>query len=218
LSSEFLEKLLKQDSVESIAKQLKIPQLDQLMENKEKKSNLFEIENAIDRYYYNKIIEFTKTLPEGKTLYANFLKNEIDMQNIKTLLRLKREGVKQNDIVKYFFYGGRRLGKETLLRLAGQDMGEIIQSLEKMGYSKIMKQGLEKLKEKKTLIDMEIDLNNYLLNEASLMLHQNPLSVDIILGYMFAKEIEIRNIKTIIKGRQLGLKDDFIERSVIVGA
>jgi len=33
---------------------------------------------------------------------------------------------------------------------------------------------------------------------------------------MFAKEVELMNLKTIVKSRQLGLKEDFISKQLIV--
>ena len=69
---------------------------------------------------------------------------------------------------------------------------------------------------KMTHLSVILHLNHYLLDRAALLLHQNPLSIDVILGYMFAKEVEIRNLKTLIKGRQLGLDEDFINRELIV--
>src|SRR3989344_8045105 len=50
--------------------------------------NLFEIENALDRHYYEEIIEFTSKIPHQGKLFKEFLKYEIDAMNIKTILRL----------------------------------------------------------------------------------------------------------------------------------
>jgi len=54
-----------------------------------------------------------------------------------------------------------------------------------------------------------------LLKQSILLLHQHPLSVDVILGYMFAKDIEVRNLKIIVKGKQLGLSEEFIESQLV---
>ena len=64
-------------------------------------------------------------------------------------------------------------------------------------------------------MDLEINFFKYLLEKSILMLHQNPLSIDVILGYMFAKEIEVRNLKILIKGKQLNLKEEFIENQLV---
>ena len=65
------------------------------------------------------------------------------------------------------------------------------------------------------MITLETELYKYLLQQSILLLHQHPLSVDVILGYMFAKDIEIRNVKIIVKGKQLGLNEEFIENQLV---
>lgn len=59
-------------------------------------------------------------------------------------------------------------------------------------------------------------LYKYLLEKSILLQHQHPLSIDIILGYMFAKEIETRNLRVIAKGKQLGLSNEFIESQLVM--
>ena len=54
-----------------------------------------------------------------------------------------------------------------------------------------------------------------LLKKALAMTRQRPLFADSIIGYMFAKEIEARNLKLMIKGKQLKLEDSFIEEQLI---
>jgi vacuolar-type H+-ATPase subunit C/Vma6 len=46
--------------------------------------------------------------------------------------------------------------------------------------------------------------------------HQNPLSIQNILDYMFGKHNESINLMRIIKGKQLGVDDAFIESMVII--
>ena len=90
----------------------------------------------------------------------------------------------------------------------------LISFLQNAGYSRLAKE-IEKKKE--SLVAIELLLNKYLLDRIILLLHQHPLSVDVIMGYLFAKEIEIKNLKTIVKGKQLGMKEEFIENEIVVG-
>ena len=62
---------------------------------------------------------------------------------------------------------------------------------------------------------LETELYKHLLKQSILLLHQHLLSVDVILGYMFAKDIEVRNLRIIIKGKQLGLSEQFMESQLI---
>lgn len=217
LSKEYFLTLLKKESVEDIAKAIRFIDLSHAVKVFKESKNLFEIENKLDRYYYETLLTFTKKIPGQGSLFKEFLENEIDILNIKTILRLKREGMPAKEIERYVFFSGARLKKQALLKLAHlPDVAAVIASLKKYGYAKLLDEGEERLKKEKSLIDIEIQLNHYLLDRAGLLLHQNPLSIDVILGYMFAKEVEIRNLKTLIKGKQLGLDEDFISKELVI--
>ena len=80
-------------------------------------------------------------------------------------------------------------------------------------YSKI----LPELKETKgALLRIEIALESMLLEKSILLFHQHPLTVDVVLGYMFAKEIEVRNLRIIIKSKKLEFTEDYIKDLVMV--
>jgi len=64
---------------------------------------------------------------------------------------------------------------------------------------------------------LETILAKKLLDQAVKMLHQNPLSVDVILGYLFAKEVEIKNLKMLTKGKQLKMDESFLRSIMVVG-
>ncbi|PIN86730.1 ATP synthase A1 subunit C [Candidatus Woesearchaeota archaeon CG10_big_fil_rev_8_21_14_0_10_44_13] len=218
LDESFFTDLSKKESVEEIVRSLNFIRFDNLKEAvhsyKEKKS-LFELENAIDHDYYSYLLEFAKRMPKQGLFFREFVENEIDMLNLRVMLRLKKEKANKREIKRYLFYPGAKLGPQELNRLSeADDLGSMIKSLSKEGYGKISRE-LEKSKD--SIIMMELKLNKFLLDRAALLLHQHPLSIEVILGYMLAKEIEIRNLKTIIKGKQLGMKEEFIESQLVIG-
>ncbi|MFO8015765.1 MAG: ATP synthase A1 subunit C [Candidatus Woesearchaeota archaeon] len=216
LGEEYLSALADKQSVEEIISSLKFMRFDNLKEvlpGYREKGNLFDLENAIDKDYYSYLLAFARKLPRQGHLFRQFVENEIDIINIRILLRLKQQGLSGDEIGKYFLCPGARLGRKDLDRLAGMDSTEsIINAMKRAGYG-FMPKGVEK---KESLMEIELVLNKHLLDKAALLLHQHPLSVDVILGYMFAKEIEIRNLKTIIKGKQLGMQEDFIEKEIVM--
>lgn len=205
--------MLKKESIEDIARSIPFIDLRHAVETFKEQNNLFEIENALDKYFYSNLIAFTQRIPQEGTLFRTFLEHEIDFLNMKTILRLKREGFRPEEIRTYLFFSGARLKKDTLTAMTNMaDVHDIIKAFSKHGYERALG---NTEKQNSTVMDVEIQLNHYLLDRAALLLHQNPLSIDVILGYMFAKEIEIRNLKTIIKGKQLGVDDAFISKELV---
>ncbi len=211
----YLEELMKKENVEEILTTLKGLKLKDSLKDFKETGNLFEIENLLERYYYKNTAKFIETIPQG-TLFREFLQIEIDILNITTLLRLKKEKFGKEDINKYLLYGGKHLGQARLQKLVQMERAEdIVESLKATEYGKIIGEAEEAVK-KGNLSEVEVVLNRYLLGKTALLLHQHPLSIDVILGYMFAKEMEIRNLKTIIKGKQLGLEEGFIEKELVI--
>ena len=220
LSLDFLKKLIEFETMEKILQNIKIfdfTNFKEAIKEFEEKNILAPIENSLDKAYYKEILEFTKELPiEGK-LFKDFLIQEIEIKNLLTLIRLKRENLNKNEIQKYLFFSGdREAGKDLNKLLSVDNIEDITKKVGKKDYKNILEEGFKNLSETNSLISLETELYKYLLDRCILLLHQHPLSVDVILGYMFAKEIEVRNLRILIKGKQLGLKEDFIEKQLVV--
>ncbi len=217
LKKTVLTNLIHKDSVEEGVELLQkmIPDLNmkKALEAYKENNNLFELENVLDHYYYNNLLAFAETIAGQGELFKIFLLHEIDILNIKTILRLKREKIEAREIEKYLFYGGARLDKKTLLKIIKiDDLGIIIERIKKAGYSKTLGNNMEN----SSLIDIENHLKHYLLERANLLMHQHTLSINVILGYLLAKEIETRNLKILVKGKRLGLEESFLERELVI--
>ncbi|MDO8740495.1 MAG: ATP synthase A1 subunit C [Candidatus Woesearchaeota archaeon] len=212
--------LMKLATIEDVLKNAGMIPFDELKEAVESYKNentLAMIEAALDRSYYNELLQFTKRLSRQEKLFREFIEGEIEILNIMTILRLKRENLDSNSIKKYLFFSGKKDKDSELMKLLNaEDLDELLKLLEKKQYGAIIKDGLKILNEKGTIIDLEIGLYKFLLKKSMLLQHQHPLSVDVILGYMFAKEIEVRNLKTIIKGKQLNMDETFIENQLVM--
>lgn len=217
-SLDFFNKLLEYDDLIEVLKHSNLfdfLNFSNPIKDFEEKNSLVSIENKMDSLYFKEMLDFTKFLPVQGQLFKNFLHQEIEVRNLLTLVRLKNEKLDRNEIKNYLIFSGENEIDSKLIKLLDTDLDNLMESLEKKDYSKILKNGLNNLKEKNSLIDLEINFFKYLLEKSILMLHQNPLSIDVILGYMFAKEIEVRNLKILIKGKQLNLKEEFIENQLV---
>jgi len=217
LSQEFLFGLLKKQTIEDILKNLKIidfRQLEKAYESFKKNNMLIEIENTLDKYYYNEVLGFLEEIPKQGKLFKEFLEAEIGILNIITMLRLKRENLSKDIIKNYLFLENMDGYSRKLLN--AKDLEEFLSLLEQSKYKQLLKEAIKKVSESKSIIPVEMMLYKYLLEKSVLLQHQHPLSIDIILGYMFAKEIEARNLRVIAKGKQLNLSNEFIESQLVI--
>ena len=219
LSLEFLNKLAEME-IKEILNNLKVIEFSYLKDAYKafkEKNSLATLENALDHFYYASIYEFTKKLPSEGGLFREFLETEIEMLNIINIIRLKRENFDKKDIKEYIFSSKEHEKNRKINALLDiNDLNTLMKALEKEEYGSIIKKGLEEYEKNASLIELEIGLYRHLLKKSAVLMHQHPLSIDVILGYMFAKEIEVRNLRIILKGKQLSLEEDFIEKQLIV--
>ncbi len=199
---EFFHELLKKEKVSDIVRMLPF-------EIAVKESNdLFVIENALDKVYVEKMIWLSSRLKGQGKAFKEFLDAELDIVNIKIMLRLKHEGMGKNEILKYVIHPrsaiARLIEKETV-----RDMVSALQRMKILTFH-------ESKSESELFTQAEIDLDTALLKKEVLLMHQFPLTVNVILGFMFAKEIEVRNLKVLLKGKQLGLEDSYLESLMAV--
>jgi V/A-type H+-transporting ATPase subunit C len=216
LSLDFLYKLAEME-LKDIINNLKITKsslLEKAYKGFLEEGDLRGLETALDHTYYKGVLDFTKKVPKGGKLFRDFLNTEIEIFNIITLFRLKRENIDAKEIEKYLFAGWKN--KELISLCKMENLSEIGKKLENKKYGGIIKKGLEEFEKTGSLVELEIGLKRYLLKRSIMLMHEHPLSIDVILGYMFAKEVEVRNLRIIIKGKQLGLDEDFIERQLVV--
>ena len=219
LSHDFLRSLLKKESIEEILKNIKM--IDFLLfkeglKNLHEDKSLIGIENALDKYYYSSLLKFSEMLPKEGALFKNFLLKEVEILNTLTLLRLKKANFSKEIVKNFIILSGDKQKDQKIINLANaKDINELSKAFDKTSYKNIIAKGMEEFNKSSSLIELETELYKHLLRQSILFMHQYPLSIDVILGYMFAKEMEVRNLRIIIKGKQLGLSEQFIESQLI---
>jgi V/A-type H+-transporting ATPase subunit C len=216
LSREYLHEIMKKESIEEVLKNNKLVDFslfEKGLNYLKEKNSLVMIENALDRYYYNNLIEFSKMLPEESALFKSFLVKEVEILNILTLLRLKKSKIGNTRELIITARGSINPKITKMSEL--NDLDALIKALGDTKYKTAIDKGISDFNATGSLITLETELYKYLLKHITLFLHKHPLSVDVILGFMLAKDIEIRNLRILIKGKQLGLEEDFIEKQLV---
>ena len=220
LKKEDLDRFMAMESVEKMLHELpflrkKKVELDRALKHLKEHNSLLFVENLLDHSYLDFVLGFTQRIPVQGALFKDFLEYEIDVLNVKTILRLKAVGVKEVDINEHLFYSGKVLHRGKLQELLKTDFSGVLELLSKTAFKHVVS-SLKGSAEKSDFTLLELGLDNYLLKTASRLLHQHPLSVDVILGFLFAKDIEVRNLRTMIKGKQLKLENQFIEQQLVM--
>lgn len=220
-SQKFYDVLIEAEDVPSVVQDLDIDQKSKsiLLKQFHETGSLTALENFLDRQYYEFIATLCEQIPKEGALFKEFLMYEVDVLNVKILLRLKLGKISPEDIKKNLYTYGLLLHKsflQKIVKLSKLDIDNILVELEKTELGSIIKEHHREIGEQGILMNLEIKLDKWLLKKATLLLHQHPLTIDTILGYLFAKELETRNLMVITKGKQLGLEEQFLESQLIV--
>lgn len=220
-SEEYLNQLVAMDGPRDILDALKkkgdiiIP--DDVIASFEKGGNLAPIEDYLDKLYYERLLRTILPNSKRETLFLSFIKTEIDVVNLRTLLKLKLAKLTTDRITPYFVKGGRELDLAELNRLASiESFDTMVDDLAKLPFYEGIKDGLDKAKKTGTLAEVTLGLQRYLINEASKFSHEYPLSVLPIIDYLIRKQIEVDNIRVIARGKASGMDPDVIKNLLVM--
>jgi len=174
------------------------------------------VEDKLDRMYYQDLLKAAPGSDVPSALFNRLMRMEVDTQNLDSLLRLKRDEAEPGAILEHMLPGGYEVTRGELSRLATLSWGELVGALEKFSYWESIRERITAMRPGDTLRDVETALYKRLAEKAFAFSGSYPLSVLPIMGYIFAKRIEVDNIRTIARGKVAGLPDDVITRNLVL--
>ena len=174
---------------------------------------LVPLENAVDRAYFDAMLDDGVPGDRATELYEEFLQAEIDFRNVRNALRIGRAEV-DLDPADYFIEGGRLFDETELRQLAG-NRTELIERLRASVYGDEIADALDDLEDADSLVGFENALEEALLSYSDHLSYVYPLSVCPVLAFVLAKEREVDNIRAIARGREAGLSEAEIEEELV---
>lgn len=160
----------------------------------------------LDRAMYQHIFDVCK-LKKNRFVLDYFM-IQADLINIRSFLRVKRIG-ETFEFLKGLLLPGSRLGEDFFLDAMGGPVEDIVLKLGHTGYSKVVTKGVEEYVKTGSLSVYERLMDDYLLDYVKAA-RWNPLGIEPIIGYLLAKENEIRIIRIIMVGKINNLPADII--------
>lgn len=186
-------------------------------------ADLAEIETAFDKAYFTYILTFVSQIKKQGEAIKRLVYHEIINANILALMRLKRENIDPKVIVRYLIPIDPKFDA-LLQRIAETDEKETsINLIRKELRHVIMKQlegefdrALDDYKDTNTLVATERLLRQNALARTRTLSHTEVLSVNGIVSFIFSKEIEIKDIHAIYKGKVFGMDENVIRQLIII--
>ncbi len=158
--------------------------------------DMLVLEYALDTFYFEDAISKLKA---GESDDARILKDiiitEIDINNIKTVLRVIRDRIDLEEAKRYFMKGSPEIGTEKLLSMmkAGTVEGALKQ-LEQTPYQFLTKIPPEYIVAEK-ISAFEKELERYHIKKAESLFLGDPLSIAIPIAYIWAKYTEVTPLR-----------------------
>lgn len=208
---EFLLKLLELSTLEEIVNSLANTEykflLNFIQEYKETHDPL-PLLNSIDMYYYQVLSE-SGWLTDEKGVWS-LIDAEVNTKNIINLLRAKHNRLGKEETKKLIISGGSILPSIYKV-LEKEKMEDVVKEL-KNTYD--LSEAYEKYKKDGSLAHFEIELEKNVARNAVRTLRLSSLSLAAIMGYLVLKEIEIGNIRKIVRAKEFGLPAELIKEMV----
>ena len=220
LRAEDLDALIALESVaevlEAVKKHEGIEMPEEVMAEYHNSGRLSAIEDYLDKIYYVRLLKAIDVRSRPGKLLLAFIRKEIDMTNLTTLLKLKREKVAPDKIGTYLIDGGDELTSREMQRLAATESFEaLISELSSFSFYEDIKEALEKAKETGSLNDVSLAAKKHLMSRAERFSRLYPLSVLPIIDFMIRKKIEVDNIRIVARCKESGLDPETTKRLLV---
>ncbi len=216
-SREFLEKLIESKDLESIFKALEgtiyTNALQLLGKRPSEVTAWAEWEDLVSRLYYSELLESITPLNEPNSLMLEFLKREIDIINLKTVLRAWVS--KAQFEREIFLDGGYELSREVLREMLKMDEQQLARTLSAYRFYKEVAGNLGKVAKSGIGILMRSAERAH-LREAEHYSHIHPLSILPVLDYIIRKDREVQNIRIIARGKESNLSAETMRELLVI--
>jgi len=165
---------------------------------------LLTLESALDNYYYEKLLVASSSQEDDNTrMLHSYIGTKVDIANIKIILRAKDDGLPYEKINPYIINKGYHLREWKLKEfMEAEDMNSLLSSIESSEYGKVVADHIPEYNETKSITVFDEALDKYERDMAKNIFRKKPFGVGPIVGYMYKKEIEIKNLKIIARSKK----------------
>jgi V/A-type H+-transporting ATPase subunit C len=218
LDQQALERLLSMESEEEIiaayGRVANVIFPTELISAYEESRNLSELEDFLEKDHYDSLLRSIDPSSRPTRLYQDYIRKEIDITNVETILKLKAEGIRGEEVMKYIIPGGKQIDKKLATQLANaESLSAAVNDLAPLDFYDDIKNALD---ETNSLRSIVAGMKKYHIRQAKAFSHLYPLSVIPIIDFMIHKENEVNNIRIIARGLNSGLDADVIKELLVI--
>jgi len=171
--------------------------------------DLLTLELRLDRYYAAYGMRISSGRGHNEEVVRRFLQDEVDATNVKTAIKLQRvDGLRRDEKLRFFIPGSRATENAFLALTDVQTAERGIQAVRLQGFPI------------KTFHDdpaaMERELETAMLRVQVAQYLQDPLGIDVVIGYLAMKYNEVVNLRLVARSKALGIPRDRVRKEMAV--
>ena len=201
-----ISRLTEADSIENVIKQSEDPYkrvLEDALPEYEKSKRVLVLENVLDEEISGAIREKVERLSGAdKEIARKIVGTEFDLTNLMILLRCKSEGIAEAEIRKYLLPDGFSFDFNLDVgamndSISAENVSSAVQLMPASAYKEVLTGALSSYEAEKSLVPLENALSQYFFVTIKSTLRGYPINIGTIIGFLYLKEIEIKNLCTI---------------------
>lgn len=164
------------------------------------------IDISLDKSYYERELDLAEKT-EIESL-IDYTKEAIDLINIKTLLRIRGQKLDFDHLENSLIEGGN-LDRADVLSMLSLNADEIVAKTSSLKVNSYLRDSLDREKsENENLLDLEKAIDDHFMDFAK-KAKSMTYGPEVLLGFLIAKEQEIKNLRIIFISKLNSLPKDF---------
>lgn len=190
---------------------VKIERIIKSAVNEYMKSSDFQLmEIILDRGYYEIVFDILKEINHPFLFY--FYKSKIDLLNFNILCRCKIRSIKKSKLSDFLIDPGH-FSIHKFINIYSNSIHSWPNNFQKTEYSQIFEEGIKHWLEDNSLLKLEQLSDNYLLSLLNIGKY-TTFGLESIIGYYYAKENDIKNIRIILNSKRHNFPNEIIKKNV----
>ncbi|KAF5062335.1 V-type ATP synthase subunit C [anaerobic digester metagenome] len=176
---------------------------------------LLVMEHALDQYYFDYARDTVRGKGPEAVVLHRLVGTEIDVTNLKTVITFIRDGVRVDDGDRFLLEGGGALPMKVLKEMIQDgNLPKALKRLEGTPFAFLLHRCDETPAcGPQSLLLKELD--RYQVRQGASLFRTDPLSVTVVIGYLYLFLAEVTNLRIIARCRDAGLSDEELEAELI---
>lgn len=164
------------------------------------------IDIILDRYCFDEMLVSAENT--NSDFIIDYVKMQIDAINLKTYVRLKKMNKSWDFFTKVFLRGGK-IYEQIFIKNYDEPFEKFAEQLSAFNFKEIFLDGTEALQETGMFTALEKLLDNKLIEHVKYAKYV-PFGIEPLVGYLIAKDNEIKIARIILAGKIAGISPELI--------